>query len=75
MHVFVHLIVRESPEKYSEQELQKLRARVASAPSVKEVKKIERHPRGGYSVQIDIHSIEAEALGAYLNNHGYGLVM
>jgi hypothetical protein len=75
MHSYVHLMLRDTPEKYSQQELETLSAHVASAPSVKEVKKIERHARGGYSVQLDVHSIQTEALGAYLEDCGYSFVI
>jgi hypothetical protein len=75
MHLYAHVILRDRPCNYSEQEEAKLRTDVASAPDVQEVKKIERHARGGYSVQLDVHSIQADAFSAYLADRGYSFVV
>jgi hypothetical protein len=62
-------LLSDVPEVYDLAEQDRLRARIAG---VVNVRSIERHPKGGYSVVVERLD---DALIEYLNAHGYRLVI
>lgn len=65
------LLRSDVPELYTEAEMQDLAALVFSAPGVSSVSEIARHPKGGYSVAIQISKTEIEAVLLYLASNGH----
>jgi hypothetical protein len=59
------------PELYSSAEMQGLSALVLSAPGVNSVSEVVRHPKGGYSVTLQISKSAIEAALLYLASNGY----
>ncbi len=74
MHLYLRIIVDAGPEDYSEAERRRLQRCVASAPGITEVKKITRHPKGGYSVTAEREGDTAEQMVSHFQSSGYRLV-
>jgi hypothetical protein len=75
MHFYVRVILCDATETYSKEELVGLRSKVESDPCVEKIKKVERHSRGGYSVEVDLLPNKAEEFTARLATHGYSSVI
>ena len=75
MHLYLRIIVDAAQENYSESEQQRLEECVAAAPGITGVKKITRHPKGGYSVTADRQGDTVEQIVSHFQSAGYRLVL
>jgi hypothetical protein len=55
--------------------MQSLATLVASAPGVRSVSKVTRHPKGGYSVIVQMSQSAIETAFVYLASNGYGVAI
>jgi hypothetical protein len=69
------LLRRDLPDLYTEAEMQSLATLVASAPGVRSVSKVTRHPKGGYSVIVQMSQSAIETAFVYLASNGYGVAI
>ena len=65
------LLKNDLSELYTAAEMQGLAALALSAPGVNSVSEVARHPKGGYSVALQIPKSAIEAALLYLASKGY----
>lgn len=72
--VYLRLVHLVRGETYSSEEREELLESLECAPAVTAVQSIERHPRGGYAVQVEAAPEALEALLTHLRGRGYAAV-
>jgi len=68
MHLYLRLL--KPVLNYTEEEKAAVTRVMGSAPGVERVKLVERHPKGGYAVTVDITRESLDALVEYLPANG-----
>ena len=71
MHQYLRLIREIESADSPSDEMRKLQAWLATAPGVETIKKVERHPKGGYSVTFECSSDVIDPMIEHVLSHGY----
>ena len=66
---------RSDANTYSESEQEALRRFLLNGPGVLNVKEIERHPKGGYAVTLDVEVNAPGPLSEYVSSNDLMLVL
>jgi hypothetical protein len=69
------MMKRSDSNTYSDSELDTLRTFLQIGPGVLAVKAIERHPKGGYAVTLDVESGAPGPLSGYVSSNDLMLVL
>ena len=71
MYFYLRLLKKKERESYTVEEGRCLCELLRAAPGVNKVKSIERHPKGGYTVILDVSQESLYDLIEYVSTHGY----
>jgi hypothetical protein len=75
MHLYLRIVLDAKSEDYSDEEVERLRECVRSAPGIETVKEIKRHVRGGFSVTAERVGDTVDEIISHLSSSGYQIVI